>query len=170
MKEHRGATEMINLAINVTITRGRTLVSPGVGWVVGGQGGVPALERCPRPHPLSGLFLPTAACPPLFLWEALALWDSGLGRGPREFRNEIGIQGSICRLWSACNPLTLWLCASYFVPWASVCSSAKWRPRFADNYNSWYLQNICCVPGTAPNALHMLPRSVLTSAPWGKYY
>lgn len=116
MKEHRGATEMINLAINENVTRGRTPVSPGVGWVVGGQGGGPALEKCPRPHPLSGLFLPAAACPPLFLWKALALWDLELGRDPREFRNQIGIQGSICRLWSACNLLTLWQCASYLSP------------------------------------------------------
>ena len=58
---------------NVLILTSHQEHAPGVGWVVGGQGGVPALERCPKPHPLSGLFLPAAACPPLFLWEALAL-------------------------------------------------------------------------------------------------
>lgn len=40
MSEHRGATEMRKLAFYVNLTRGRTHVSPRVGWVVEGQGRV----------------------------------------------------------------------------------------------------------------------------------
>lgn len=53
-------------------------------------------EGCRRPHPLPVIFLPAASIP-LFFWEALPLYSSGPGRGPSQFRNQVWIQGSICR-------------------------------------------------------------------------